>query len=148
MTTDGLKLIGRTQWIGEDHGSEDPPLHMQRWPAKATPLRKPGRELNAETLREEKSGGGEGDVVVNEPNIKYYSTSSYQLSIECLFTELVIRTGRRGFELWRRKSRDLRELETLRRFGETVGICGKFKGRNDRGGRAHPRVKALPPARD
>jgi hypothetical protein len=36
--------------------------------------------------------------------------------------------GRRGFERERRKSRGLKELMGVRRFGETVEKCGKADG--------------------
>jgi hypothetical protein len=72
--------------VGETkRGSEDPPLQ------------KIEKELNAEAKRAlsgEKSGEGEGDGVVVEPNpsklrvnIKHYCMNSYQLSIEFLFTD-------------------------------------------------------------
>jgi hypothetical protein len=57
-----------------------------------------------------RSSAGESERTFSEPNIKYYSMDSYQLSIEMLFTEKVIRMGRGGFEWEWRKSRGLREL--------------------------------------
>jgi len=52
----------------------------------------------------------ESERTFSDPNIKYCSTDSNQLSIEMLFTEEVIRTGRSGFEWEWRKSRGLMEL--------------------------------------
>ena len=51
-------------------------------------------DLNAKGAegRDEKSGEGEGDAIVDEPNITDHTTISYQLSIDFLFTELVILT--------------------------------------------------------
>jgi hypothetical protein len=40
---------------------------------------------------------------------------------------MLIRTVRRGFERERRKSRGYKELAGLRRFGETVEMCGKVR---------------------
>ena len=68
---------------------------------------------------------GEGDGVRVEPNMKHFTMVSYHLSIVFVVTQKVIRTGRDGFEGEWRKSRGLRELAGLRRFGETVEMCGK-----------------------
>ena len=53
---------------------------------------------------------GESERTFSESNTKHCSTDGNQLSIEMLFTEEVIRTGRGGFEWEWRKSRGLREL--------------------------------------
>ena len=68
--------------------------------------------------------------MVVEPNMRDHSMDGYQLSIDILFTEYTIRTARCGFEGEWRKSRGLRELGGLRRFGETVEMCGKVKTRS------------------
>ena len=57
-----------------------------------------------------RSSVGESEGMFSEPNMKYYSIDSYHLSIEMLFTEEVIRTGRGRFKWEWRKSRGLREL--------------------------------------
>jgi hypothetical protein len=52
-------------------------------------LKAEARKLNAETQsaqREEKSGEGESDRSVVEPNMVYYTTDSYHLPIVFLFT--------------------------------------------------------------
>jgi hypothetical protein len=62
-------------------------------------LKGEARKLNAETQsaqsaqREEKSVAGEGDRVRAEPNIKYYTTDSYHMSIVVLFTCMSFERG-------------------------------------------------------
>jgi hypothetical protein len=59
-------------------------------------LKAEARKLNAETQsaqREEKSGVGESDRSLVEPNMNYYTTDSYYLSIVFLFTCMLFERG-------------------------------------------------------
>lgn len=95
-------------------------------------------KLNAEVLgarREEGLGEGARPGAVGEgspsdllgASMEHGSRVSYWLSIVFLFTQKLIRTGRRGWEGEWRKSRGLRELAGLEPVGETVEICGQIK---------------------
>jgi len=71
----GLEAVGHSQWRGRCEAGVSGDLNAK------------GAEG-----RDEKSGEGEGDAIVDEPNITDHTTISYQLSIDFLFTELVILT--------------------------------------------------------